>query len=191
MEPAQHERLSEAEYLERERLSDEKHELVNGELIAMAGASFGHALIATNIAGALRQRLAERPCRVVSADVRVNVAATGLYAYPDVIVICGRPEFHPKDSQTLRNPTILVEVLSDSTELYDRGAKFAHYQNLASLREYLLVSQKERVVERYERLDGGGWRYTRHTGGAVVPLPSVETTLPLDEVYLKVEFEPA
>lgn len=188
MEPAQRERLSEAEYLERERASDEKHELVNGELVAMAGSTRQHSQITANIIRSLGNRFADRPCVVHTSDRRVNVATTRLYAYPDVSVVCGPEQSHPQDHNTLRNPTLIVEVLSDSTELYDRGAKFAHYQNLASMREYLLVSQKERIVERYERIDGDEWRYTRFTGGAIVPLPSVAAELPLDEVYLKVEF---
>ena len=135
-------------------------------------------------------RLADRPCVVYTSDLRVNVSATGMYTYPDVSVVCGPAELHPDGSDTLRNPTVIFEVLSDSTEAYDRGAKFEHHQRLPSLREYLLVAPDQRRIERYERVEGGSWLYTLFTGDAVVPLPAIEIELPLVEVYARVEFNP-
>lgn len=187
MKAAPHDVVSERDYLERERRSDVKHELINGRMIAMAGGSIEHALIIANVIGALGRRLAGGPCVVFSSELRVNVAATRLYTYPDVTVVCGPIERHPEDGGTIRNPTLLVEVLSESTEGYDRGAKFAHYRNLPSLREYLLVHQGERRVERYERVDVGSWLLTDFIGEAALPLPALGVELPLAEVYANLE----
>ena len=188
MKPAHLERLTETEYFRRERVSDSKHELINGQLVARARASFNHVLIATNVTGTLGQQVALRPCRVFNSDLRVNVAATRFITYPDGIVISGQTELHPEDSGTVRNPTILIEVLSEGTEGYDRGAKFAHYRKLVSLKSYLLISQDERRVERFERVPGESWLLTEFRDNDVVPLPAIEAELSLVEVYSKVEF---
>jgi Uma2 family endonuclease len=177
----------EDEYIARERASETKHEYVNGELVAMAGASRRHNLIASNVAGVLASRLRDRPCVVLASDQRVAVTRTRLYAYPDVTVVCGRPESHPKDPETITNPTVLVEVLSDSTETFDRGAKFAHYQRLESLQHYLMISQTERRVEHYARLPSGQWLLTVHEEQGAVPLGALGVELPLDEVFAKLE----
>ena len=190
MQAAPKQRVSEAEYLDQERRSSERHELLNGEIFAMAGASYLHVKIVGNLARSLGNRLQGRPCDVLPVDLRVCVSATGLYTYPDLSIVCGGPEFHPGSPDTILNPSVIFEVLSDSTEAYDRGAKFEHYQRLPSLREYLLVAQDQRSIARYERVEGGSWRYTLFTGDAVVPLPAVEIDLPLAEVYAKIEFNP-
>lgn len=117
--------ITDAEYIATERLADRKHELVNGEVLAMAGASPQHNLVAANLVRLMDSRLLGR-CLVFGGDQRVNVSATGLYAYPDITIVCGRPVFHPRFEDTLVNPTAIVEVLSESTEAYDRGAKFAN-----------------------------------------------------------------
>ena len=176
------------DYLARERASDTKHELVNGVIVAMAGASPRHVLIATNLTVALGNALASRPCVVLGSDQRVLVEATGLYTYPDVTVVCERPRFDPKDATTLVNPLVIVEVLSDSTEAYDRGAKFAHYRSVTSLAEYVLVAQAERRVEHYRRLEGGQWVLTVYEDDdAKVAFPALGTELTLREIYVKVE----
>jgi Uma2 family endonuclease len=188
MDPARRQRLSEDEYLARERASQVKHEYVNGELIAMAGASPQHNVVAANIAGALRESLRNRPCLVLPSDQRVHVPATGLYAYPDVTVVCGRPEFHAKDNWVLLNPVVIFEVLSESTEAFDRGAKFAHYRHLASLTEYVLVAIGERRVEHYRRLDPAQWLLTSHeTPDASLALPALGLDLPLAQIFEKLE----
>jgi Uma2 family endonuclease len=187
MTPASHERLSEEEYLRRERDGLEKHEWVNGEVISMAAGSARHALISANLTSALNAALRHRPCAVLSSDQRVNVSATGLYAYPDVTVFCGRPEFHAKDPNTLTNPSVVVEVLSDATESFDRGAKFAHFQRLASLQEYVLVAQHGRRVEHYRRADVGQWLLTIVEGTGDVRFTSLDVAISLEDVYAKLE----
>src|SRR5438045_2604198 len=129
MEPATHRRYTEEEYLALENSSETKHELINGELYAMAGASFEHNLISSNIARALGNALqaAGRRCAVLGSDQRLHITETGLYTYPDVSVVCGKPELHGPAPRALLNPLVLVEVLSESTESDDRGPKFAHY----------------------------------------------------------------
>ena len=172
---------------EREHAGEVKHEFINGEIVEMAGGSPAHALLTMNIGSALRQRLRGGSCRVFSSDLRVNVASTKLYTYPDVTVVCGQPEFHPDDPTTLRNPTVLIEVLSDSTEAHDRGAKSAHYRHLSSLKEYLLVSQGDPYVEHYRRLESGGWLLTEYGVGTVVPFPALGLEVPVAEIYEGIE----
>jgi Uma2 family endonuclease len=133
-------RLTPEEYLARERQVDTKSEFYDGELFAKAGASRSHNLIVGNVTGELRAQLRGRPCEVYPADMRVKVSETGLYAYPDVVVVCGEPRFEDEHLDTLLNPTVIVDVLSPSTEAYDRGEKFAQYRKLASLREYVLIA---------------------------------------------------
>jgi Uma2 family endonuclease len=184
-------RLSEREYLELERTAEQKHEYVDGEVVAMAGGSPRHALIAANVIGTLRSLLRGTPCRPLTSDLRVHVPATGLYTYPDVTVICGPPILHPEDASVVLNPRVIFEVLSDSTEAYDRGAKFAHYRHIETLEEYVLVSHRERTLEHFRRVDGGQWLYTAYASGAVA-LPALGIELPLDEVYAGTEdFPPA
>lgn len=180
-------RVSDDEYIARERRSESKSELIHGEIVAMAGASPRHNAVAANVVRVLGTLLKERRCLVFSSDQRLHVEATGLYTYPDVTVACDHLRFHPKYRDTLLNPNLLVEVLSDSTEAYDRGAKFAHYRALASLREYVLVSQHEPRVEHYLRLDSGQWVLTAYEGeSATAALPTLGCELPLREIYDKV-----
>ena len=188
MEPAERRRYTEEEYLALEARSETKHELVNGELYAMAGASIEHNLIAGNIAGALRNALqaAGRPCLVLGSDQRLHVAETGLYTYPDVSVVCGKPELHGPAPRALLNPLVLIEVLSESTESDDRGPKFAHYRSIPSLKEVLFVAQIGRRVEHYRRLETGQWLLTERTDGAV-EIPALGCALPLAEIYAGLE----
>jgi Uma2 family endonuclease len=180
--------VSDDEYLAQERASATKHELVNGEVLAMAGGSPVHNLVMLNIGGTLRALLETKPCIVLPSDQRIHVPATGLYTYPDVAVICGRPERHPRDADTLLNPLVLFEVLSPTTEAYDRGAKFAHYRAISSLQEYVLVASLEKRVEHYRRLEGGRWVLTETTGeDGVVALPALGVDLPLRAIYEKLE----
>ena len=188
MQPVPKPRVSPAEYLALERAGETKHELVNGEIVAMSGASPVHNLVAMNLGRRLGELVAAKPCVVLSSDQRVYVPATGLFAYPDLTVVCGRPELHPEDDHTLINPRVIVEVLSDSTEAYDRGAKFAHYQSIVSLEEYVLVSTRERRLEHYRRQGTGQWLLTVHVGDeARVAFPALGGELPLASVYEKVD----
>jgi Uma2 family endonuclease len=142
-----------------------------------------------NIAAELRAQLRSRPCEVYPADMRVKVAPTGLYTYPDVTVVCGDPSFEDEQHDTLLNPTLLIEVLSKSTENYDRGKKLEHYRQLASLMEYVLVAQDKPHVEHYVRQENEGWLLTEVKGlDAKLVLPAIDCQLQLAEVYHKVDF---
>lgn len=178
---------TEDEYIALERTSATKSELINGEVVAMAGASPRHNALCAAFARVLGNALEKKPRVVLTSDQRVHVEATGLYTYPDLTVTCDRPQFPPHFRDTLVNPQVIVEVLSESTEAYDRGAKFAHYRSIPSLREYVLVSQDQMRVEHYERLASGQWVLTVSDGeGGVVRLPSLECEIALADVYAKV-----
>jgi Uma2 family endonuclease len=173
------------EYLAWERASPQKHELFEGEVFAMAGASEEHNLIVANILRELGNLFRKRPCKVYPSDMRVK-APTGLYTYPDVSAICGRPDFEDAELDTLLNPTVLFEVLSDSTELYDRGKKFASYRTIPSLKDYVLVSQDSVFVEHFTRQADGTWNLREVRSGQRLELASVEGVIEVDEIYLKV-----
>jgi Uma2 family endonuclease len=181
-------RLTPEQYLALERKAAAKSEYLNGHTYAMAGASREHNLITGNIFGELRFQLRERACEVYVNDMRLKVSSTGLYAYPDVAVVCGEPRFEGAHFDTLLNPIVLVEVLSPSTEAYDRGKKFAHYRRLESLQEYVLIAQDSVRVEHYLR-QGEQWLLTEfsHPDDAL-HLASIGCNLPLREIYAKVEF---
>jgi Uma2 family endonuclease len=179
--------LTREEYLAIERKSEFRSEYFDGDMVAMTGASRRHNLIAINIAGELRQQLKGKPCELYANDMRVKVTATGLYTYPDVVVVCGEPRFEDDYVDTLLNPTLIVEVLSPSTELYDRSKKSGHYRTIETLTEYLLVAQDEYKIEQYVRGDDGRWILSDTKGvDSLVRLESVGSTLPLSEVYDRV-----
>lgn len=182
--------LSPADYLVIERVAAYKSEFYRGEMFAMAGASREHNLIVGNLVGELRQKLRNGPCEVYPSDMRVKVDATGIYTYPDVVVVCDKPKFEDEQVDTLLNPTLLIEVLSESTESYDRGKKSGHYRQLPSLKEYLLVSQDEPHLEHFARQDDGHWLLAEATGvDASIPLPVLDTELALSEVYSRLTFD--
>src|SRR5437764_10016479 len=154
--------ISPEEYLRRERLAEYKSEYLNGEIFAMTGASRQHNRVTINISSSLNQQLKGRPCEVYAVDIRVKVRASGLYTYPDVAVACSEPQFEDDFVDTLLNPTLLIEVLSQSTERYDRIAKTSYYRTIDSLKEHLLVAQNEIRVEQYSREANGQWLLTEH-----------------------------
>jgi len=176
------------EYLAQERAASFKSELIDGRIVAMAGASRAHNVVAFNILGELRPQLKGRRCEAYGSDMRVEIAAAGLYTYPDASVVCGQPRFGDAHGDTLQNPTVIFEILSPTTEAYDRGEKFARYRRLDSLEAYVLVSQAEMRVEWYTRQPGSGtWLYNAVEGGeATVALASIGCTIALREVYDKV-----
>lgn len=179
------------QYLEIERRAEFKSEYYAGQMFAMAGASREHNVITGNIIRRLGNALDGRPCETYPSDMKVLVSATGLYTYPDVSVACGEPQFLDRQSDVLLNPLVIVEVLSDSTEAYDRGVKFALYQRLDSLQEYVLVSQDKARVEKYLRQPNGQWLYSRTDGlEGEIGLASLGCCLPLSEVYARVTFAP-
>jgi Uma2 family endonuclease len=188
MSVAHEQLISPAEYLALEREAETRSELVNGRIYAMSGASPVHNQIAANLMGLLWSLLRETPCRPYGSDQRVAVPATRMYTYPDVSVACPPEEFDPEDAHTLINPTALFEILSPSTEAYDRGAKFGHYRRIASLREYWLLATDHRRVERYVHR-GDEWILQEFEGAeARVPLEVVPgAELPLAEIYLRVD----
>jgi Uma2 family endonuclease len=173
-----------ADYLEQERASPTKHEFLNGEIFAMAGGTPEHARLASRVTGALLAQLRGRPCEAFSSDLRVRVLATGLSTYPDISVVCGRLERDPEDADTIVNPIVLVEVLSDSSEAYDRGENFAHYRRIPSLKEYVLASQGEPRIEVFRRNEDGGWTLYDAGPSERVKLLSIGCELSVDEVYL-------
>ena len=180
--------LTPEEYLAWERKADIKHEYLRGEIIAMSGASRAHSLIVTNISGELYIQLKGGTCEVHTNDIRVRTSPEISYFYPDILVVCGEPRFEDNAFDTLLNPIVLAEVLSPSTEAFDRGEKFEHYQQLTSLREYVLVSQDEVRVERY-RQQGTEWQPTEFRSLAdVLLLTSIDCELSLDDIYRRVEF---
>ena len=183
-EPARKITFTFAEYLEQERTSDIKHEFVNGEIFDMAGGTIEHGRLASTVNAALRTQMLGRPCEVYTADVRIRVLSTGLATYPDTCVVCGRLERDPADANTIVNPIVLVEVLSDGTERYDRGEKFAHYQRLPSLKEYVLVSQRSPRIEVFRRNDDGkSWTLHIAEAGERVSLASIGCELAVENVY--------
>lgn len=182
-----HPYLSVEEYLEAERTSEVRHEYYDGEVFAMVGASESHVLIVSNLLATLHAQLRGGPCRVYANDMRVQVAETGLFTYPDLIVLCEEPRFlEPDRRSTLLNPTLIVEVLSESTEAYDRGKKFEHYQALDSLTDYLLVAQDEPRIERFTRREGGWFLTAARELDSVLDLPAIGCKLRLAEVYERV-----
>ena len=181
--------LTPEQYLEIERKAEFKSEYYGGEMFAMSGARQGHNLIVWNLAGELRQQLRKRPCEAYQHDMRVRVGATGLYTYPDTVIVCGEPQFLDDTRDTLLNPNVIVEVLSLSTEAYDRGRKFEMYRTIPSLTHYLLVASERMSAELFTRQEEGGWLLT----GATLPedaidLPAVGVRFTLADLYEKVEF---
>lgn len=181
-------RMSEAEYLAFERASPERHEFVDGEVYLMTGGTFRHARISGSLETALRNALRGKPCQPIGRDLRVKPQTGASYFYPDVLVYCGEPRLLDGHHDTLTNPVVIFEVLSDSTEKWDRGGKFLRYREFDTLQEYVLVAQDEALIEHYRRTPEG-WLLTEHRGlDAALPLPALELALPLAEVYDGVTF---
>jgi Uma2 family endonuclease len=180
--------LTPEQYLEIERKAEFRSEYYQGEMFAMAGATEVHTILTDNLVVQLGQKLRGGPCRSFSRDMRVQVSATGLYTYPDLVVGCGERQFLDERRDTLLNPTLIVEVLSESTEAYDRGKKFSHYRTLESLQEYVLVSQDRVQVECYKRQTGGQWLLTAaNRPEEPIALESVACTLRMADIYEDVE----
>lgn len=189
MEPLTRQTCSASRYLELERQSVRKNEYVNGYLFAMAGASREHNQITFNISGLLHSQIKDRDCAAYANDMRVKIPITGLYTYPDLAALCGDPEFEDEIADTLLNPTVIIEVLSQSTEAYDRGEKFAHYRRLPSLAEYILISQDKMRVEHFVR-QGNQWILSEFSESeSNIHLTSIDCHFTLKEIYNKVAFK--
>jgi Uma2 family endonuclease len=170
-----------------ERKAEYKSEFFRGEMFAMAGASREHTLVAGNMLTALNNQLSGRDCEVYGNDMRVKVSPTGLYTYPDVSVVCGKPQFEDASVDTLLNPKVIVEVLSESTEGYDRGKKFEHYRNVSSLAEYVLIAQDTPHVEVHTRQSDGRWlMWETNDLAHVARLQSIDCSLKLSDIYARV-----
>ena len=181
-------RLSPQEYLVLERKSQIRSEYLDGDMVAMSGGSREHNLIVTNIVGELRAQLKGRAGEVYPSNMRVKISPTGLYTYPDVVAVCGEPQFEDSNVDTLMNPAVVMEVLSDSTESYDRGLKFGHYRKIESLVEYLLVAQDEYRIEQFVRQSEGPWLRSQISGlKGKIELPAIQCSLDMSEIYDKVK----
>jgi len=185
-------RVPEADYLRTERQAETRSEYFDGEMFAMAGGTRAHSLISANLTREIGNQLKSTDGVVYNTDLRIKVEVTGLFTYPDVSVVCGEQLFLDEQEDTLLNPSVIIEVMSDSTEAYDRGKKFEHYRQIPSCREYLLVSQKEPRIEQFIRQPSGEWSLKEAAGpGAQIGLPSLGVVLRLSEVFAKVQFLPA
>jgi Uma2 family endonuclease len=181
--------LTEEEYLLIERQAQEKSEFVRGEMFAMSGATRSHNVIAQRISRLLGNQLEGRGCDVYQSDMKVRVASTGRFAYPDVVVVCGERQYLDDRNDVLLNPTVLIEVLSESTANYDRGDKSRDYRLLGSLRELLIVAQDEPLIEHFVRQDKNTWNFTSTQGlEAEIELPSIGCKLRLADVFAGIEF---
>jgi Uma2 family endonuclease len=191
--PVEKRRYTVQEYLALEEQSEQKHEYDNGEVLAMSGGTYEHSLVAANMSREVGIRLKGGKCRVLEANMRVALANTGKYVYPDFSVVCGPPSFEPQDPKrtTILNPRVVFEVLSDSTEGYDRGGKFAAYRTVDSLEEYVVVAQREAHVEAYLRQPDGTWSLATYTGVEnAMRLRSLNIEIRLRDIYDGVEFRP-
>ena len=181
--------LTPEEYIAAERRATLKSEYLSGEIIARSGASDTHNLITMNTSNALYNQLADRGCRIYASDMRVGISAGVSYFYPDIAVTCDKPRFEDDVFDTLINPQVIIEVLSDSTAGYDRGEKFIRYRQLESLQEYILISQDQVLVEHYLR-QGERWVFSEFSAlEDVLPLTSIEAELSLNQIYRFVDLE--
>ena len=174
-----------AEYLEFERTSEEKHEFYDGEVFSMTGASLKHNALVANVIRELGNAFRKRPCSAYASDLRVRTPSE-LLTYPDVSALCGEPELSDDGLDTLLNPQLLVEVLSPSTESYDRGKKFLHYRSIPTLKDYVLISQSEVLVEHFSRQEDDSWVLRVFRAGDRLVLPGVACEIAVDEIYDKV-----
>ena len=179
------------DYLAAEReCVDEKHEYVAGQVFAMTGATYNHNLITTNLAAELRQQLKSRPCAVLANDMRLRIQSADACTYPDIVVLCDPPSFHDKRKDVLTDATLVAEVLSPSTEGYERGGKFALYRELPSLRQYVLIAQERYAVDVFTRQADERWLLEAHKDPeCLLPLESIDCAVRLDEIYGKVRFD--
>jgi len=185
-------RYTAEEYLRLENDSTERHEFRDGQIIAMAGGTYEHSLIAANVVRELGNRLKKGPCRVLESNLRIRMGRSVLYSYPDASVICGPPQFDLLDPgrMTMKNPHVVIEVLSPTTEAYDRGEKFDRYRQIESLEEYVLVAQDRPSVQTFLRQSDGTWLFTSANGlDASTKIHCLDVELPLAEVYAGIDFQ--
>src|ERR1700722_4745315 len=182
-------KVTEEEYLALDRAAEVRSEFLDGEMWAMSGGSMQHSQLGMNLSGLLYNALLEGDCQAFTPDFRVRVAPGRMYAYPDITVVCGKPLLADNQQDTLLNPTVIFEILSPSTEKYDRGVKFQFYRAIQSLRDYVLVSQDRVLIEKYTRTEAGTWTlrdYQRLEDAFTIE--SIDTRLPVGPIYHRVEF---
>ena len=192
IQPQENTRMTPEEYLDFEKSAEIRHEYCHGEIFAMTGGSLNHNQINGNIFNQLKNKLGGSSCRPFASDMRVKIQKIDKYTYPDIVVVCGEIELEKnKGAETLLNPMVVIEILSNSTEAYDRGTKFRHYRLISSLQEYILVSQNNCLVEQYVRSDGGIWQILNPCTDIKqsIRINSIGCELPLSAVYDLVEFE--
>jgi Uma2 family endonuclease len=178
-----------AEYLALEARSEQKHEYFDGEMFAMPGTTATHSCISSNLNRHIHERLDGTPCRVFDSNLKVRVVATGLVAYPDLTVVCGDPGFDGDKQLVLLNPKVIVEILSPSTETYDRTVKVRHYRQIESLGEIVLVAQDEPRIETYLRSPDGSWKHEFYSGlENPLEIVSLQLSIPLASIYDRVVF---
>jgi Uma2 family endonuclease len=180
------------EYLELERASKEKHEYFVGKVLAMAGASLAHNYIVANLIREIGMSLKDRPCNILPSDIRVSIPSRESYMYPDAVIVCGKPEMEDDRFDTLKNPVVIFEILSPSTEDHDRGKKFFFYRQIPSFSEYILIDTTRRFVELSRRQDDGSWVFgVVADPGGYVPITAIQGKVSMDEIYRNVPFTPA
>lgn len=176
------------EYLALEEPADYRSQFYNGEIFSMAGASRRHNTASMNTAGSLHFQLRNRPCEIYQNDMRVKVSPD-LYTYPDIVIVCGEPQIEKKHGENLLNPLVIIEVLSPSTEKFDRGEKARPYRLMPSLEEYVLISQDAMHIEHFVRQNNGGWLLTELSAADdVLELPTISCQVSLSDVYAKIDF---
>lgn len=179
--------INQRDYLAFERGSEFRHEFYRGEVFQISGASREHNIIVFNLANQIGSQLRGKDCEGYANDMRVHTPVTGIYTYPDLVIVCGEPKFLDSEFDTLLNPVVLIEVLSPTTADYDRGKKFWHYQSIESLREYLLIAQDEVKIEHLIKQSDGRWAVSEYASiDAKIELPSIEIALETSEIYEKV-----
>ena len=179
---------TESEYLELEKSAEYKSEFYKGEIFAMAGASALHNKLVRNLTGLFWEKFRNHPCNVYATDLRVRIDKSSLFTYPDLVIVCGKEDYLDTNFDTLTNPKIIFEVLSDSTEKYDRGQKFSFYREIPSLEEYILVSSREIKIEKFKRVESGKWLFSESKVGEPFLIESIDYSLHLDDVYEKVDW---
>ncbi len=177
------------EYLEYERQTGERHEFIDGKIVKMAGESLSHSRICINLAVEFGSQLRRRNCEALSPNMKVRTTTQSLFAYPDLTIVCGEPTFHDIKKDVLINPIAIFEVISPSTERYDRGEKFQYYKNeTPSLTDYILVSQDQILVEQYTKQTSGAWLYRSFEQTAdLLTIASIECDVLIEDIYLRVE----
>ena len=178
------------EYLEFEEIAEYKSEYYQGEIFAMAGASINHNRITGNVFTGLNQGLTKKNCEAFINEMRIWVSSKDLFTYPDILVICGKPEFYPNRNDTITNPLIIIEVLSDSTKNYDRGEKFEFYRSIPTFREYILIDQYKIHIEHFYIADNEKWTLVEYNDlSDILKLTKINFNISIKEIYSRVSFE--